>query len=138
MRHSFCLVLLNLIKAVEGADLPSGPIMLKPGKNIALKYVASLDSATLNYVLLHCTKLDQHNNKQGENVYQHLKKRERMGRALCFHAEFSLLFSLMLPIQLGLIQKQKTFFLSALNDIFHLKSAREASISIHISSWCYM
>lgn len=53
------------------------PNNVEPGKNVALKYVASLDSATLNYVLLHYTKLDQRDNKQGENVYQHLKKRER-------------------------------------------------------------
>lgn len=54
---SVCLVLLNLIKAAEGADLLSGPTMVNLGKHTALKHAAFLDCASLNCVPLRYTKL---------------------------------------------------------------------------------
>lgn len=61
-----------------------------------------------------------------------------MERVLCFNAEFSLLFSPYTSHSAERCSRAENIFLSPLNDIFHHKSAKEASISIHISSWSYM
>jgi len=50
---------------------------------MALKHAASLDRAALNYVLLHYAELWTDVRKSGENVYQHLKKRERGWTVCC-------------------------------------------------------
>lgn len=135
-QHSaLCLVLLNLIKAAEGADLLSGPIMLNPGKYTVLKHAASLDCATSNYVLLHHTKLWTDVMINRGKMLISIKKKDRMERVLCSNAEFCLLFFPPYTLHsVGCCPKAEDIFLSPMNGIFYPKSGKEASISIHMSS----
>lgn len=61
-----------------------------------------------------------------------------MERVLCFTAEFSLPFFPFTSHSAGCCPGGQDIFLSPLNSIFQLKSAKEARISIHISPWIYM
>lgn len=61
-----------------------------------------------------------------------------MERVLCLNAEFSLPFSPCTSHSAGCCSRGQNIFLSPLNGIFHLKSAKEARISILISPWIYM